>query len=69
MDRYKILKTLGDGTYGSVVKAINKQIGAVGVFAGLYLVVASEPAATSSRDPVDPAPLLAEKSSSEALGP
>ena len=29
-----------------------------------------EPAATSSRDPVDPAPLLsAEKSSSEALGP
>lgn len=25
MDRYKILKTLGDGTYGSVVKAINKQ--------------------------------------------
>ena len=45
-------------------------LGAVGVFAGLYLVVASEPAATSSRDPVDPAPLLsAEKSSSEALGP
>ena len=25
MDRYKILKTLGDGTYGSVVKATNKQ--------------------------------------------
>ena len=25
MDRYKILKTLGDGTYGSVVKAISKQ--------------------------------------------
>jgi len=25
MDRYKILKTLGDGTYGSVVKAVNKQ--------------------------------------------
>jgi hypothetical protein len=24
MDRYKILKTLGDGTYGSVVKATNK---------------------------------------------
>jgi hypothetical protein len=24
MDRYKITKTLGDGTYGSVVKAINK---------------------------------------------
>lgn len=23
MDKYKILKTLGDGTYGSVVKAIN----------------------------------------------
>lgn len=25
MDRYKITKTLGDGTYGSVVKAVNKQ--------------------------------------------
>ena len=24
MDKYKILKTLGDGTYGSVVKAVNK---------------------------------------------
>jgi len=24
MERYKILKTLGDGTYGSVVKGINK---------------------------------------------
>lgn len=23
MDKYKITKTLGDGTYGSVVKAIN----------------------------------------------
>jgi len=27
MDRYKIIKTVGDGTYGSVVKAINKQTG------------------------------------------
>ena len=25
MDKYKILKTLGDGTYGSVVKAVNIQ--------------------------------------------
>jgi protein kinase len=25
MDRYKIIKTIGDGTYGSVAKAINKQ--------------------------------------------
>jgi protein kinase len=25
MDRYKISKTLGDGTYGSVVKATNKE--------------------------------------------
>jgi serine/threonine protein kinase len=25
MDRYKILKNIGDGTYGSVVKAINKE--------------------------------------------
>jgi protein kinase len=24
MDKYKIIKTLGDGTYGSVVKGINK---------------------------------------------
>ena len=23
MDQYKVLKTLGDGTFGSVVKAIN----------------------------------------------
>lgn len=23
MDKYKIIKTLGDGTYGSVVKAVN----------------------------------------------
>lgn len=27
MDRYKILKTVGDGTYGSVAKGINKQTG------------------------------------------
>ena len=27
MDRYKILKNVGDGTYGSVVKATNKQSG------------------------------------------
>jgi serine/threonine protein kinase len=25
MDRYKIIKTIGDGTYGSVVKATNKK--------------------------------------------
>ena len=25
MDRYKIIKTIGDGTYGSVVKACNKK--------------------------------------------
>lgn len=25
MDRYKIIKTIGDGTYGSVVKALNKK--------------------------------------------
>ena len=24
MDRYKILETVGDGTYGSVVRAVNK---------------------------------------------
>jgi protein kinase len=24
MDRYKILKTIGDGTYGQVAKGINK---------------------------------------------
>lgn len=25
MDRYKIIKTIGDGTYGSVVMATNKK--------------------------------------------
>lgn len=25
MDRYKIIKTIGDGAYGSVVKATNKK--------------------------------------------
>lgn len=29
MDRYKIIKTIGDGTYGSVVKAVNKKSGEV----------------------------------------
>lgn len=29
MNRYKILKELGDGTYGTVVKAVNKQTGEV----------------------------------------
>jgi male germ cell-associated kinase len=29
MNRYKILKSLGDGTYGSVLKAVNKQTGEV----------------------------------------
>jgi len=24
MDRYKVIKTVGDGTFGSVAKAINK---------------------------------------------
>mmetsp|Transcript_14267 Transcript_14267/g.13842 ORF Transcript_14267/g.13842 Transcript_14267/m.13842 type:complete len:108 (-) Transcript_14267:12-335(-) len=27
MDRYKILKTIGDGAYGSVAKGVNKQTG------------------------------------------
>ena len=27
MNRYKTVKKLGDGTYGSVVKAVNKQTG------------------------------------------
>jgi male germ cell-associated kinase len=27
MDKYKIVKTLGDGTYGSVVMGTNKQTG------------------------------------------
>lgn len=25
MNRYKVVKTIGDGTYGSVLKAINSQ--------------------------------------------
>jgi protein kinase len=27
MERYKVIKTVGDGTYGSVVKAVNKSSG------------------------------------------
>ena len=27
MDKYKIVKTVGDGTYGQVAKGINKQNG------------------------------------------
>lgn len=27
MDRYKIVKTIGDGSYGSVAKAVNKATG------------------------------------------
>lgn len=30
MNRYKVTKTLGDGTYGSVFKAVQKQTGAAG---------------------------------------
>ena len=29
MDRYKVLKTIGDGTYGSVSKAAHKTTGEV----------------------------------------
>jgi protein kinase len=29
MQRYKVTKQLGDGTYGSVFKAVNKQTGEV----------------------------------------
>lgn len=29
MNRYKITKQLGDGTYGSVLKAVNRQSGEV----------------------------------------
>lgn len=29
MNRYKITKQLGDGTYGSVLKAVNRQTGEV----------------------------------------
>ncbi len=29
MNRYKVSKQLGDGTYGSVIKAINKSSGEV----------------------------------------
>lgn len=27
MEKYSIIKTIGDGTYGSVVKAVNKKTG------------------------------------------
>jgi protein kinase len=29
MNRYKVTKQLGDGTYGSVLKAVNRQSGEV----------------------------------------
>ena len=29
MNRYKITKQLGDGTYGSVLRAVNRQTGEV----------------------------------------
>lgn len=29
MNRYRILKAVGDGTYGSVLKAVNKKSGEV----------------------------------------
>jgi male germ cell-associated kinase len=29
MNRYKVTKQLGDGTYGSVLKAVNRQTGEV----------------------------------------
>lgn len=29
MDRYKVIKTVGDGTFGSVAKAVNKKSGEV----------------------------------------
>jgi serine/threonine protein kinase len=29
MERYKVVKPLGDGTYGSVLKAVNKQTGEI----------------------------------------
>lgn len=32
MNRYKITKQLGDGTYGSVLKAVNRQTGEVVCF-------------------------------------
>lgn len=29
MDRYKVIKTIGDGTYGSVSKAVHRNTGEV----------------------------------------
>ena len=29
MDKYTIVKTIGDGTYGSVIKAMNKRTGEI----------------------------------------
>ena len=29
MNRYKVTKQLGDGTYGSVLKAVNRQTGEI----------------------------------------
>lgn len=37
MNRYKVTKQLGDGTYGSVLKATHRQTGEVVCVYGLYL--------------------------------
>ena len=29
MDKYSIIKTIGDGTYGSVIKAMNRRTGEI----------------------------------------
>jgi len=36
MNRYKIVKPLGDGTYGSVLKAVNRQTGEIVRLCGDY---------------------------------
>jgi serine/threonine protein kinase len=38
MNRYKITKQLGDGTYGSVLKGVNRQTGEVVRFVHVKLI-------------------------------
>ena len=37
MDKYNIVKTIGDGTYGSVVKALNTKTG--NIYYIIYLII------------------------------
>jgi len=43
MNRYKVTKQLGDGTYGSVLKAVNRQSGEIVSLRNVGLIVEEVP--------------------------